>query len=289
MAAALAPPAAAEAPRFSFAVLTDIQYADKDTAGRRDYRASLGKLREAVAAVNAARPAFALQLGDLVDEGERNFAPILKVWNTLAVPRHHVLGNHDFCAPRDVVLRHLGMPSAWYDFSQSGWRFVVLDGMDLSITGRDAGSRQHTLAVDMLASLRQKGLPNAMEWNGGISDEQQRWLRETLRSAEEKHERVIVLCHFPVWKDASTPQHLLWNANAILELLDGAPAVAAWLNGHDHNGGYALRPNGVHFVTFPGMVESGARNSWTMVEVYENRLELRGFGTAPSRTLRLRK
>jgi len=38
-------------------------------------------------------------------------------------------------------------------------------------------------------------------------------------------------------------------------------------------------------VTFPGMVESGVKNSYTIVDVYNDRLELRGLGTAPSRTL----
>ena len=41
---------AQDAPRFSFAVLADIQYADKDAAGRRAYRDSLRKLEAAAAA-----------------------------------------------------------------------------------------------------------------------------------------------------------------------------------------------------------------------------------------------
>jgi hypothetical protein len=45
---------------------------------------------------------------------------------------------------------------------------------------------------------------------------------------------------------------------------------------------------GIHYVTFPGMVESGEANSWTMARVYGGRLELRGAGTAPNRVLDVR-
>lgn len=51
---------AEEAPRFTFAVLADVQYADQETRGARAYRDSLGKLDAAVAAINAERPAFTI-------------------------------------------------------------------------------------------------------------------------------------------------------------------------------------------------------------------------------------
>jgi len=86
---------------------------------------------------------------------------------------------------------------------------------------------------------------------------------------------------------ASTAAHLLWNHADVLGILESHPAVAAWFAGHDHAGGYALR-NGIHHVTFPGMVESGDRNSYTAVTAYKDRLELKGSGTAPSRILQLR-
>jgi 3',5'-cyclic AMP phosphodiesterase CpdA len=285
----LAPAWAAEAPRFSFAVLTDIQYAAKDSMGARDYRASLEELRAAVEAVNAARPAFVIQLGDLIDGGADNLGRILAVWNTLKAPRYHVLGNHDFALPRAALLPKLGMAQAYYDFSRPGWKLVVLDGMDISVPGREKGTPVHQLAVHTLAALQQNRRPNAKEWNGAISSTQRRWLRGVLEDAAAKKERVIVFCHFPVLAEASTPPHLLWNAGDIVAELDRFPNMAAFMNGHDHRGGYARRGAGIHYVTLPGMVESGARNSWTIVDVYNNRLDLRGVGTAPSRTLAFRR
>jgi 3',5'-cyclic AMP phosphodiesterase CpdA len=277
-----------EAPLFSFAVLADVQYADKDTAGAREYRASLDKLRRTVVEVNAARPAFVVQLGDLIDAGADNLERILPVWNSLDASRYHVLGNHDFALPRGELLGRLGMDRAWYDFAHSGWRFVVLDGMDVSVPGTEPGGGARRQAEEMLAQLRRDKRPNAQAWNGAVSPEQMDWLRGVLDDACGKRQRVMVFCHFPVLAAQSTPQHLLWNADRVVQVLSESASVAAFLNGHDHRGGYAER-GGIHFVTLPGLVESGATLSWTLIDVYGDRLEFRGRGGAPSRNLGLRR
>lgn len=259
----------ASAPRFSFAVLADVQYADKDSANGRDFRGSLAKLATASAAIDAERPAFVVHLGDLVDDGsESSVRRVLPILKGIRAPKHYVPGNHD--------LRRPGRGLSWYDFSHGGWRFIVLDGMDLSI-GNAAGNR-------MLADLRRAGRKNAMDWNGGIGEQQKSWLRDVLASAARKREPAVVLCHFPVVEAASSAAHLLWNHEEIAAIVEQAGAVA-WFNGHDHRGGYARR-NGIHYVTFPGMVESGAAGSWTIVRVHDGYLELRGSGTAPHRVLR---
>lgn len=265
-------------PKFSFAVLTDIQYSDQATVGKRDYRASIGKLRDAVQALNRERLEFAIQLGDLIDSKAADLEPILGVYNQLHTRRYSVLGNHDFAAAREMLVRLL-VPSPYYRFTVEGWRFLVVDGMDVSI--RDASGMQ------MLEALRSAGAANAREWNGAIGREQLAWFRRELDDAARKGERVIVFCHFPVLSAASTPAHLLWNHAEVREILESHPGVVAWFNGHDHSGGYAER-NGIHHVTFPGMVESGPRNSYSVVRVYEDRLELEGTGTAPRRVLPLR-
>jgi predicted phosphodiesterase len=266
-------------PRFSFAVLTDIQYGDQPTKGKRDYRASMGKLRDAVAALNRERLEFAIQLGDLIDSKAADLEPILGVYNELHTKRYHVFGNHDFSAGREMLLRRL-TPSAYYRFTTEGWRFLVVDGMDVSV--------QQPSGMEILESLRKVRAANAHEWNGGIGGKQLQWLRSELDDAAGKHERAIVFCHFPVLMQASTPAHLLWNHAEVLEILESHPAVAAWFNGHDHAGGYAER-HGIHHVTFPGMVESAAKNSYSVVHVYADRLEVEGSGTAPSRVLSLRR
>jgi len=276
-----------ESRRFSFAVLTDIQFADQPALGKRDYRGSWERLSRAVTAINAANPQFAIQLGDLVDAGKYSLSRILPLYQALTARQYHVLGNHDFALPRAELMRHLGIQSSWYDFALYKWRCIVLDGMDISLSGRAEGTPEHDEAVAMLAAMRARHAPNAQDWNGAIGKTQMNWLRRVLREAAERQERALVFCHFPVLREASTPQHLLWNSDEILPILEQSGVVAAWMNGHDHNGGYAER-HGIHHVTFPGMVESAVANSYTLVDVFDDRLELHGTGTAPSRTLSLK-
>jgi hypothetical protein len=178
------------------------------------------------------------------------------------------------------------MKSSWYDFAIERWRFVVLDGMDISVAGRDEGAPEHTAASVLLASLEAARAPNAEDWNGGVGEKQLQWLRNVLGQARERRERVIVFCHQPVIEESSTPQFLAWNCGEIRAVLEESGVVMAWMNGHDHDGGYA-ESRGIHYVTLPGMVESGSANSYTLVDVFDGRLELRGTGAAPSRTLAL--
>lgn len=138
----------------------------------------------------------------------------------------------------------------------------------------------------MLDSLKERSSPNAMSWNGGVGDVQIRWLRETLQKAERAGERAFVFCHFPVLAAASTPVHLLWNHAEVLEILSSSGVVAAYMNGHDHRGGYAEK-GGIHFITFQGVVESDAGNAYAILEVYPKRLEIRGYGMVTSRSLAL--
>jgi manganese-dependent ADP-ribose/CDP-alcohol diphosphatase len=282
-------PLLAIAQDFSFAVLTDIQYGDQATAGKREYRESLPKLQRAVEALNTRKGlAFAIQLGDLIDSREADLDPILSVYNRIAASRRHVLGNHDFATPREALVRRLGMPGAYYEFASGGWRFLVLDGMDLSVNpgSRPEGTPQLRRALEMFDGLRAGKQANANDWNGGIGQEQLDWLQDRLLRAARAGERVIVFCHFPVLRESSTPAHLLWNHQALVGILEANPAVAAWFNGHDHQGGYAAR-NGIHYVTFPGMVESGEQTAYTIVNVSADRLELNGSGTHPTRALRI--
>jgi 3',5'-cyclic AMP phosphodiesterase CpdA len=278
---------AAEAPTLRFAVLADVQYADKPTNGKREYRESKAKLVDAVREINRQDVDFVIQLGDLIDAGAESLAAILPVYEGLRAKQYHALGNHDFAPGRAALLEQLAMPDPYYDFTVKGWRFVVLDGMDVSVGGGwPAGSPNLLAGEQMLDSLTARSSPNAVPWNGGVGEAQQRWLRDTLQAAERAGERVIVFCHFPVLAAASTPVHLLWNHDAVLSILSASPAVAAYMNGHDHHGGYA-EANGIHFTTLEGVVESGADNAYAIVELFSDRLEIRGHGAVSSRSLAL--
>ncbi|MEK7403499.1 MAG: metallophosphoesterase [Acidobacteriota bacterium] len=273
----------AQRPDFSFGVIADIQYADKDTAGAREYRKSIEKLEACVAALRTEKPAFTIQLGDLIDEGLANLDRILPVFNRIPAPRRHVLGNHDFCAARDIVLKRLGLRSAYYQFSSRGWRFVVLDGMEVSVAPE---SSQRELGARLLAALKASGAGNAQAWNGAVGPHQREWLRKVLREAASRRERAIVFCHFPALAESCRPEHLLWDHREVVEILESERSAVAFMNGHDHRGGYAEK-NGVHYLTFPGLVESDAGRTCKVVDVYRDRLVVRSAGQADGQVLRI--
>src|SRR5690554_7131622 len=86
----------AELPLMRFGIISDVQYADRDDAGSRNYRGSPAKLAEAVQAFNDHRVDFVINLGDFIDSGASGFDTLVPITDRLAMPLYHVLGNHDF-------------------------------------------------------------------------------------------------------------------------------------------------------------------------------------------------
>jgi hypothetical protein len=248
-------------PQFSFGVLADLQYADQDTANGREYRRSLDKLRSASEWFARQRLEFVIQLGDLVDGGIDNLDRVLASWESIA-PKRHVIGNHESEIDRAALLDRFKLERGYCQFAVPGWRFLVLDG---SQSGPE-GAR-------LLEDIRARKEPNAQNWNGAIAGEQKEWLRKMLKEAEG--ERAIVFCHFPVLPASCRRDHLLWNWREVLEILEAAPSVAAWINGHDHRGGYGVRA-GIHYVTVPGVVENDIRDCARVVDVFPGCLLIRG-------------
>ena len=289
--AACALSGAAPIPVFIFGVIADVQYRDAEPSGTRFYRESSAKLAEAVERFNELRPAFVVQLGDLIDGVSASYDVVLPIMARLGPPAYHVLGNHDQSVEMEqqrTVLRRLGLDRlgsgrGYYDFARQGWRFLVLNGNDLSVIASPEGSPERNAATAMLEALKKRNAPNAQTWNGGIGAVQLAWLKRTLARAESAHERVVVFCHFPVLPPGSAT---LWNDREVLAALEASPAVVANFSGHEHRGGYAEQ-GGIHFVTLRGVVE-GHDSAYALVEVYADRLELKGFGREPSRTLTIR-
>ncbi len=281
--------AANENEPLSFGVVADVQYADRDPRWSRHYRASLGNLRKCVADLNAQDLAFTIQLGDIIDRGEQSLDTILDVYNQLTMPKYHVLGNHDFPIPRHDLLARLGMDHAYYSFSppDSGWRFVVLDTVDIAMGGGwPEDSENHRQAAQWLEKLKSEGKPYAQPWNGGLGEQQKQWLRDTLAEAAGRGERVIAFGHMPLLAEASDGAGLVLNHEEIETILDSHRCVVAYLCGHDHAGGYAER-SGIHHLTVQGMVEAPEQNAYAVVDLYQDRIEIRGVGKVPSRCLRI--
>ena len=273
---------------FSFGVVADVQYADQPDSGKRHYKSSLGRLEKCVSDLNRRDLSFVVQLGDFIDKGKDSFDAVLPLWRGLRAPRKNVIGNHDLPFLRERTLDVLGLKNGYYDFEVKGWRFVVIDGMDVSLHGYPRGHAKRKEATKMLAALRDKGVKNAQTWNGGVGKDQLAWLRSTLADATKKGQQVVLNCHFPILLEASSEHHLLWNHAEVLELIEGFPCVTAWFNGHDHGGGYAAH-NGIHHVTFAGMVEAPKKNAYSVVEVRADKLVVQGIGKQKNLELALPK
>ena len=143
---------------FQFGLVADAQYADIYSNGNtRYYRASLEKLADAVKTFNEHDLAFTVHLGDLIDRDAASFSDILPVFNRINGPKYHLLGNHDYAMDANKVANLLGMPNFYYDFSQQGMRFVVLDTNDLSLYANPVGSEKYQHAQTVLDVLTWTG------------------------------------------------------------------------------------------------------------------------------------
>jgi manganese-dependent ADP-ribose/CDP-alcohol diphosphatase len=274
-----------EKPLFAFGLMTDVQYADRDNSGSRYYRMSPGKLEEAVRVFNRERVAFVLHLGDFINDNLHSFDTLLRITGKLETPLFFIPGNHEFgvqTGDKEKVLPLMGLSRRGYQsFSRDGWRFILVDGSETGIFRYEKGSREYEKNRRLMEKLKTGGATNVFEWNGGISHKQYKWIEKNLREAGNKGERVILFCHFPLMP-GKAPE-LLLNAPSVKTLIEKFPGVFAWLNGHVHVTQY-VDENGINYVSFRGMVEKDA-NAFCIVSVYNDRLEIKGYGEEVCRKL----
>ena len=265
-----------QAPQLRFGLITDVQYADKESLGPRHYREAADRLKEAVLQLNQRDLGFVANLGDLIDgrgaETGADLDTVLGILNQLKAPVRHVIGNHCAEIDRATLQQALRMTASYYDFPVETWRFVVLDGMDVSVRSA-VGSPQWREARVYLR--RNPYLPT---YNGAIGANQLQWLRGTLNQARSASQRVVVFCHHSLLPAASDRYNVLWNWEEVVRALASAGCVVAVFTGHDHRGGYAQQ-NGIHHVTLPAIVESAAgAEPYVVVDLFSDRLVLRGNG-----------
>jgi 3',5'-cyclic AMP phosphodiesterase CpdA len=230
---ALAQPATASAFRLVFMPCIHL---------RRDRRSSEG-LAAALQAVEALdpRPRLIVTGGDLChdlrsqsyEQAQEMLDLFKRIWaDNTRIPTRHLLGNHDWVGwsrpeadgsdPRyglGLPLRALGMERNWYAFDEGGWRFVLLDDVDMTRKGRFVG----TVPEDQLAFLR-------------------------AQVTEDPRRPVLVFTHVPIitatefyggraelrddtWRLASN--RLVDNSRAVLDAVQGGN-VRAFASGHIH-------------------------------------------------------
>lgn len=285
--ALLAPGCAKRAPGpVTFGVVSDCQFAAVAPSGTRFYDRSWLKLREALDLFNVRGVRFVAHLGDLIDRDAASYDLILPVFAHSRAPVRFVIGNHDYDIAADRkagLLDRLGLAPGYYAFSEGDWRFVVLNGDELGVNfPKDVGLARESDAL--FAALEATGRPNATKWNGGIGRAQLAFLERELAAADRDGLRAVVLCHFPVHPPAG---HNLWNDEEVVALLERHSCVKAYLSGHNHEGGLAVR-NGIAYLTFAGMVETAETSAAAVVTLTDDRLTVEGIGREPSRAIPLR-
>lgn len=282
-------PARAETdPLFRFGIVADPQYAPvvPNLKSNRYYANSLWKLSEAINTLNKHDLQFVATLGDIIDRHWESFSHVLPLYDKLDHPSVLLLGNHDYDVAAeylDSVQRTTGLDKAYSDFAGGGYRFILLDGNDVSLFAPPKDDPRREVAAKRLDELKAKGAPNAQSWNGSLGDEQFAWLEATIQKAEAAGEKVIVMCHYPVYP---ANEHNLWDSDRIVDLLGKSKNVVAYFNGHNHAGNYG-ELNGKHFVNFKGMVDTPDTTAYSVVEVYPDRIEILGYGREGNRTLKL--
>jgi len=273
-------------PLISFGIIADLQYCDAPVFKKRYYRNSIDKLNKVAGNLNQQSLDFVANLGDLIDKDWESYDRILPHFDALNAPLHHVLGNHDFEvseAKKQDVAKKIGT-KPYYHFSLKGWRFIVLDGNEISTFANLPGSQHYQLAEKLLHTMELEGKINGNFWNGGIGEEQLAWLEQILYKADQKEEKVIIFCHYPIYP---VHRHNLLNAEEVLTLLKNYKGVKMWLNGHNHDGNYGFFED-IHFVNVKGLVEGEHDLVWSIVHLFPDHIEIIGYGKEISARLAIK-
>lgn len=272
---------------FEIGIIADCQYCDCESQGNRFYRQSRNKFESAIKELNTKNLEYTIHLGDFIDRNFESFDTVLPIWNNLKSKKYHVLGNHDFSVSdslKTLVPAKMGLKNRYYSFIKNNWRFIVLDGNDLSYHGAISSLKKKE--TDSLFSLlKGESEPNLKTWNGGLSSNQLLWVKEELSKAKTNNEQVGFYCHFPVGRDGEV--HNLWNYKQFLQLIDGYDNVKFYFNGHNHNGDY-LEKNKVHYLTFRGMLDTENTSAFATAKFTKDSIFINGFGREISRGLKIK-
>ncbi len=269
-------------------IIADCQYCNCDfnEDWNNDYRKGAPRLQLAVDDFNTANVEMVFHLGDFIDRDFESYSTVKPIINSLTMPTHFVLGNHEFSVADSLkgdVLKTLGLEASYYTVKKMDWLFIVLDGTDIS-PYRSSDSNQIAFANAQMEAYNKMGRSQAKPWNGALGTKQMAWLEGQLKVADQSNLKVIVLAHFPVLPKAALN---LWNDVEVVDLLNQHKSVKAYFNGHHHPGNYALS-NDIHYVTFQGMVRSTEETAFAVVELSGSTINIYGKGREPNRTLSIK-
>jgi predicted phosphodiesterase len=267
-------------------VFADCQYCNYETAGSRFYRNSLSKLENCINEFNQIEDIeFVVGLGDLIDRDFTSFDKVNTILSKSKKPVFQVIGNHDLEVEKedlDKVPSKLNLAETWYSFTKNDWHFIFLNGNDITFHSNNPEIVQQ--AAEITDKLKKEGKPNLHTWNGGIGQNQLKWLKNELQNSKTKNLKVAVFCHYPLLPFEA---HALWNSEEVLTILTQYNGVKLYLNGHNHAGNYVFQ-NGIHFVNLKGMVETEKENAFSVINFTDKQIEIVGFGREGSRILTIK-
>jgi manganese-dependent ADP-ribose/CDP-alcohol diphosphatase len=259
-------------PLVRFGIITDIHFS---TENKTAAAATAAELRTCIECWQGHHVDFLLQLGDLINGSDTHkreeLQQVSSIFKPFTATIRHVIGNHCLSLPRRELMEALGLQSASYTFTMQGFRFIVLDGMDISVLNTPETEEDRQLLACFHAH------PELHDYCGAVGTRQKAWLQQGLEEAEHFGEKVIIICHFPFLAETTDQKHgLLWNHREMSELLASSPAVKACLSGHYHYGGYT-QLNAVHFVVLPAFVNRSKHPRFTCgtVELQGERMVIR--------------
>ncbi|WP_044206563.1 metallophosphoesterase [Flammeovirga sp. OC4] len=178
---------------------------------------------------------FIIQLGDFCYPKEQN-QDFLKVWNSFAGQKYHVLGNHDMdVSSKEEVMNYIDMKENFYSFDQGAFHFIVLDPNFFV---------EYTSYVDY-----EKGNYFAHKpTRATLPQNQLDWLKEDLAQTNKK---VIVFSHQNLDGESGVK-----NRDEVRCIFEEAnqevKKVIACFSGHDHHDDYH-EINGIHYIRINSM------------------------------------
>ncbi len=270
---------------FSVGIIADCQYCECDAERNNYYKKAPQRLKEAVNELNKHELAFTVHLGDFINQDITSFDSLVPTWNKLISNSYHVLGNHDFDVAdslKPIVLEKLNLKKRYYSIDKNNWKFLFLDGTDLSYYGTfDSLKQQET--QNYFNEIANDSLPYAKVYNGGLSQEQFEWIENELEIAKKNNQYVGLYCHFPL---LPINNGNLWNTKELYALIEKNKHVKIFMNGHKHKGDYVFK-NGVHYLTLKGMVQTKDSTAFVIADFYKDKIKIKGYGRELNRVLKI--
>ncbi len=302
LAAGLALPKAGKStelkPIVSAGIITDMHHTTKEDTATRKYSAAQSKMTRFISAMEQAKPAFVVELGDFVDtlsEGTDPAENLKKIESLFtSYPGHyHVLGNHEFDnLTRDFVLNSIhntGIEKGktYYSWDNGGVHFIVLDA--------DYTPASPHRPYDM-------NTPDDSFWTWKdtcVPPHELEWLQKDLAHTNLP---VVIFTHQTLDR-IDDQDHNIKNASSVRQILEESGKVLAVFSGHDHAGGYA-NIKGIHYIVMNGNVgvsdyrpwdatstkegfDTTVDNQFALLEIFKEsagqyRIRLQGYGRQPS-------